>query len=280
MVLAGSRDRGEADRARAVLLTLAGWRQRAGRRSVRRARRHGSAVAERLHERQRRGAEGCRGAGPGAGEERGGFACGAAHAGGTCRRPAQLDDPPAARRDRNREGVRLSRSQIILGPAQKKFRWRRPRHTLKGRQVAAEVERIGLGLHLRQQQAGAGDIVLLYGDESEALTRPYLAYLARVWAKAGADLSCSRTGTGEEGRDAGFVRSRHASAHRAHQPDQAQQRLRRPSRTTGPFYGPKPGQFTKPVVLVLDNGLIHTSKLSLAASPPVPHGLTVEWLPK
>ena len=38
------------------------------------------------------------------------------------------------------------------------------------------------------------------------------------------------------------------------------------------FYGPKPGQFTKPVVLVLDNGAIHTSKLSLAASPPVPTG--------
>ena len=46
MVLAGSRDRGEADRTRAVLLTLAGWRQRADRRGVRRARRHGSAVAE------------------------------------------------------------------------------------------------------------------------------------------------------------------------------------------------------------------------------------------
>ena len=31
----------------------------------------------------------------------------------------------------------------------------------------------------------AGDIVLLYGDESEALTHPYLA---RAWAKSGADL--------------------------------------------------------------------------------------------
>ena len=40
-------------------------------------------------------------------------------------------------------------------------------------------------LRLRKQQAEAGDIVLLYGDESEALTHPYLA---RVWAKAGADL--------------------------------------------------------------------------------------------
>ena len=69
---------------------------------------------------------------------------------------------------------------------EKKFRWRRPRHTLKGRQVAAgEVERVGLRLQLRKQQAAAGDIVLLYGDESEALTHPYLA---RAWAKVGADL--------------------------------------------------------------------------------------------
>ena len=44
---------------------------------------------------------------------------------------------------------------------------------------------MGLRLQLRKQQAEAGDIVLLYGDESEALTHPYLA---RAWAKPGADL--------------------------------------------------------------------------------------------
>ena len=38
---------------------------------------------------------------------------------------------------------------------------------------------------MRKQQAEAGDIILLYGDESEALTHPYLA---RAWAKTGADL--------------------------------------------------------------------------------------------
>ena len=32
---------------------------------------------------------------------------------------------------------------------------------------------MGLRLQLRKQQAEAGDIVLLYGDESEALTHPY-----------------------------------------------------------------------------------------------------------
>jgi len=56
---------------------------------------------------------------------------------------------------------------------------------LKGRQIASEVERVGLRLQLRKQQAEAGDIILLFGDESEALTHPYLA---RVWAESGADL--------------------------------------------------------------------------------------------
>jgi len=44
---------------------------------------------------------------------------------------------------------------------------------------------MGLRLLLRQAQAGAGDIVLLYADESEALTHPYLAH---AWAERGADL--------------------------------------------------------------------------------------------
>jgi hypothetical protein len=44
---------------------------------------------------------------------------------------------------------------------------------------------VGLRLQLRKAQAEAGDIVLLYGDESEALTHPYLA---RAWALRGADL--------------------------------------------------------------------------------------------
>lgn len=45
-------------------------------------------------------------------------------------------------------------------------------------------------------------------------------------------------------------------------------------------YGPKPGQPTTPVVLVLDNGPIHTSKLSMATLAARAHWLTVEWLPK
>jgi hypothetical protein len=40
-------------------------------------------------------------------------------------------------------------------------------------------------MKLFRAQAEAGDIVLLFADESEALTHPYLA---RAWAKRGVDL--------------------------------------------------------------------------------------------
>jgi len=46
------------------------------------------------------------------------------------------------------------------------------------------------------------------------------------------------------------------------------------------LYGPKPGMRIKPVVIVLDNGPIHTSKAALAALAAREHWLTVEWLPK
>src|SRR5688572_15600769 len=65
------------------------------------------------------------------------------------------------------------------------YRWRRPRHTLVGRQEADAVERSGVRLKLLRQQAEAGDIDLLFVDESEALTHPYLA---RCWALRGTDL--------------------------------------------------------------------------------------------
>ena len=51
------------------------------------------------------------------------------------------------------------------------------------------MDRGGLRLKLFKAQAEAGDIVLLFADESEALTHPYLA---RAWAKKGADLGFRR----------------------------------------------------------------------------------------
>src|SRR3954469_17885794 len=55
----------------------------------------------------------------------------------------------------------------------------------QGRQDADAVDRAGLRRKLLKAQAEAGDIVLLFGDESEALTHPYLAH---AWAKKGTDL--------------------------------------------------------------------------------------------
>ena len=62
---------------------------------------------------------------------------------------------------------------------------------MKGRQDPDEIERVGLRLQIRRQQAQAGDIVLLYEDESEALTHPYLAH---AWAPRGADLRVAAPG--------------------------------------------------------------------------------------
>ena len=68
LALADLRDRGEADRARAVLLTLAGWTsskitEAFGVREI------GSPVAQRLHRRRYRSAEDQHRARPASGEE-------------------------------------------------------------------------------------------------------------------------------------------------------------------------------------------------------------------
>jgi transposase len=46
------------------------------------------------------------------------------------------------------------------------------------------------------------------------------------------------------------------------------------------LYGPKPGVGVKPVVIVLDNGPIHTSKATRKALAARDHWLRVEWLPQ
>jgi len=136
---------------------------------------------------------------------------------------------------------------------------------------------VGLRLQLRKAQAEAGDIILLYGDESEALTHPYLA---RAWAKIGVDLRVPAPGQAKKVAMIGSL-------------DHATRQLivhTSPTKRSSDFiahleqldliYGPKPGRATTPVVLVEDNGPIHVSKLSLAALETRKHWLTVEWLPK
>lgn len=78
-----------------------------------------------------------------------------------------------------RTGLSISKAQLSKA-LKRGFRWRRPRHCLHGRQDAQAVDGAGLRLRLLRQQAAAGDILLLFGGEPEALTHPYLAH---AWAK-------------------------------------------------------------------------------------------------
>jgi transposase len=139
------------------------------------------------------------------------------------------------------------------------------------------VDRAGLRRTLLKAQAEVGDIVLLFGDESEALTHPYLAH---VWAQKGADLRIPAPGQSAKVALLGVLDWAHRKL------------IVRTSRTkrSADFlalleevdrrYGPKLGVVLKPVVLVLDNGPIHTSKASRVALAERAHWLTGEWLPK
>ena len=139
------------------------------------------------------------------------------------------------------------------------------------------MERSGLRLQLMKQQALAGDIVLLFADESEALTHPYLA---RAWAKRGADLRVEAPGQAQKIAMIGaldFV-SRQLTVVTSQTKRSADfiallERLDR-------LHGPKPGAACKPVVIVLDNGPIHASKAARAALAERKHWLTPEWIAK
>src|ERR671938_198100 len=75
--------------------------------------------------------------------------------------------------------------------APKGFAFRRPRHTLKGRQDATAVEASRQRLTDLKTRAMAGAIDLVFLDESEALTHPYLA---RCWTRRGSDLRIQAPG--------------------------------------------------------------------------------------
>src|SRR5215204_2098273 len=164
---------------------------------------------------------------------------------------------------------------VALAPtAPKGFAFRRPRHTLKGRQDATAVEASRQRLADLKSQARAGAIDLVFLDESEALTHPYLA---RCWARRGADLRIEAPGQAKKRAMLGAfdpVHRRllvHTSATKRSTDFVALlDRL-------GAAYGT--AERARPLVAVLDNGPIHTSKpttKALAARP----WLTLEWLPK
>jgi transposase len=117
----------------------------------------------------------------------------------------------------------------------------------------------------------------LFADESEALAHPYLAH-AR--AARGADLRVAAPG---QAKKVALIGALDAATPRA-----VVVRTSRTKRSTDFIalldeidrrYGPRPGRPTKPVVPVLDDGPIHTSKLTTRALAARPW-LTVEWLPR
>src|SRR5271165_6150645 len=234
-------------------------------------------MARRFHARRRRGHQGERVCRPAASEDRGCAAGLRAVARSARREPCELDHPAPHRRDQKARARRYRAIATLQGAAKKNFRWRRPRRTLKGRQIAAEIERVGLRLQLRKAQAKAGDIVLLYGDESEALTHPYLA---RAWAKSGADLRVPAPGQAKKVALLGSLDhvTRRLIVHTS--PTMRSTDFVAHLEQLDELYGPKPGRPAKPVVLVEDNGPIHVSKCSLAALAGRAHWLTAEWLPK
>jgi transposase len=139
------------------------------------------------------------------------------------------------------------------------------------------VERAGLRRKLLKAQAEAGDLVLLFGDESEALTHPYLAH---VWAKRGADLRIPAPGQAAKVAMLGVLdwagRELVVQTSRTKRSADVIALLE----TLDRRYGPEPGRCAKPVWLVLDHGPIHTSKATTAALAKRAHWLSVEWLPK
>jgi transposase len=164
---------------------------------------------------------------------------------------------------------------VALPPtASKGFAFRRPRHTLKGRQEATAVEASRQRLVDLKTQAAAGAIDLVFLDESEALTHPYLA---RCWARRGSDLSIQSPGQAKKRAMLGAF-------------DPVHRRLLVHTSATkrsidfvalldqlGAAYGT--AERTRPLVAVLDNGPIHRSKLTTKALAQRPW-LTLEWLPK
>ena len=113
-------------------------------------------------------------------------------------------------------------------------------------------------LQLKQSKAEAGDIVLLYGDESEALTHPYLARVGE-----GADLRVPAPGQAKKVAMLGrSITSRANSS--SIQPDQRSSDFIAHLEQLDRLFGPQPARQAKPVVLVEDNGPIHTSKLLAA----------------
>ena len=123
-------------------------------------------------------------------------------------------------------------------------------------------------------QAAAGAIDLVFLDESEALTHPYLA---RCWARRGSELRIEAPGQSKKRAMLGAFDpvSRRLLVHTS--PTKRSTDFVDLLDQLGAAYGT--AERTRPLIAVLDNGPIHTSKLTTKALAQRPW-LTLEWLPK
>jgi transposase len=269
--LTKSEHRGEADRARAILLTLAG--RSAGE----------IAAALGVHVSTVH-------------NWRGYFAHGgaaAAHSAGTAghdrpaRRGGRSGDPERRHAPRRwlDAGAPLSRdyppwragdlAALAVAPtAPRGFAFRRPRHTLKGRQDKAAVAASRERLADLKTQAAAGAIDLLFLDESEALTHPYLA---RCWARRGANLRIEAPGQSKKRAMLGAFDPVRRCFLVHTSPTKRSTDFIDLLDQLGAAYGT--AERARPLVAVLDNGPIHCSKLTTKALAQRTW-LTLEWLPK
>src|SRR5689334_23225572 len=172
----------------------------------------------------------------------------------------RLDAGAPVRRDRPARRAGDLAALALASIASKGFAFRRPRHTLKGRQDAAAVAASREYLADLKTQAVAGAIDLVFLDEAEALTHPYLA---RCWARRGTELRIQAPGQAKKRAMLGAFDPvhRHLLVHTS-----------ATKRSTdfvslldqlGDAYGTT--ERTRPLVAVLDNRPIHTSKLTKGA---------------
>jgi DDE superfamily endonuclease len=123
-------------------------------------------------------------------------------------------------------------------------------------------------------RAAAGEIDLVFLDESEALTHPYLA---RCWARRGTDLRIEAPGQAKKRAMLGaFDPIRRGFLVHTSASKRSTDFIARLDRL-GAEYGT--AERARPLVAVLDNGAIHVSKLTIRALAERAW-LTVEWLPK
>ena len=269
--LSKSEHRGEADRARALLLTLEG--RQAGE----------IAAVLGVHVGTVRNWRGCFGHGgaaaaPEAGTaSRGRAACRGDRGGDPGRRHAprwRLDIAAPVRRDRPARWAGDLAAVALAPIAPKGFAWRRPRHTLKGRQDAAAVAASREHLADLKTQAAAGAIDLVFPDESEALTHPYLA---RCWARRGTELRIQAPGQAKKRAMLGAFDPVHRRLLVHTSPTKRSTDFVALLDQLGAVYGT--AERARPLIAVLDNGPIHTSKLTTKALAARPW-ITLEWLPK